>query len=264
MSDSRVTAEPVKAATPVVTPAPAKADTPIATKVETAQPARAPAPVVASAPKPVATPVAAKPASAAKAVPVKPARALAKKPVAKKPASSVKAVRPAPKKLVAVKATPAKPAKIIATKETKMADTIKTMTDKTQTVMAEANTRAKASMEKGAKLFEDMNAFNKGNLEAMVESSKIAANGAQEIAKYTADYARTTVEKANATLRDLASVKSPTEFMQKQSEIAKQTMDAMASETAKFTENYLKLVGAIVQPYQNRFAVAAEKLKVAA
>jgi phasin family protein len=254
MSDSRVTADPVKAATPVATPAPAKADAPIATKVETVKPA----PIVTAAPKPVSAPVAAKPAPVAKAVPVKPARALAKKPVAKKPASSVKAVRPAPKKLTA------KPAKPVATKETKMNDTIKTMTDKTQTVFAEANTRAKASMEKGAKLFEDVNAFNKGNLEAMVESSKIAANGAQEIAKYTADYARTTVEKANATLRDLASVKSPTEFFQKQSEIAKQTMDSMASETAKFTENYLKLVGAIVQPYQNRFAVAADKLKAAA
>lgn len=188
----------------------------------------------------------------------------ARKPDAKKPDPSVKPVRRAPTKLVADRATTASTAKPAATEETTMNDTIKTVTDKTQAAFAEANTRAKAQVEKGTKLFEDMNAFSKGNLEAMVESSKIAAKGAEDIAKYSADYARSTVEKANATMRELAAVKSPTEFFQKQSEIAKHTMDAVAAETAKFTENYLKLLGEIVQPYQNRVAIAAEKLKVAA
>lgn len=151
-----------------------------------------------------------------------------------------------------------------AAKETEMNETIKTVTDKTKTAFAEANDRAKGAMEKGVKSFEDMNAFGKGNIEAMVESSKIAAKGAEDIARYTVDYAKGVAEKANANVRKLAAVKSPTEFFQLQTEFAREAMDAVATEGAKFTENYLKLLGEIAQPYQNRFAVAAEKIKAAA
>jgi len=145
-----------------------------------------------------------------------------------------------------------------------MTDTMNTATDATKTVINDATDHAKGTMEKGAKMFEDMSAFSKGNIEAMVESSKIAAKGAEEIAKYSADYARSAVEKANESARHLAAVKSPTELFKLQGDMAKEAMDSMMAETAKFTENYMKLLGQIVQPISNRFAVAAEKLKIAA
>ena len=218
-------------------------------KAKGVAPAVPPAPVVANAVKPKTTdkPVAKAPIA---------------KPAAPKPAPAAKA--PALPVVTTTPTFPAAPAAISAAKEIPMADTISTVTDKTKTFIAEANERAKGAAEKGAKAFEDMGAFQKGNLEAMVESSKIAAKGAENIAKYSVEYAKGTVEKANANVRKLAAVKSPTEFFQLQTELAREAMDAVASEGAKFTENYLKLLGEIAQPYQNRFAVAAEKMKAAA
>jgi phasin family protein len=128
-------------------------------------------------------------------------------------------------------------------------------------MFGDMNTRAKDAMSKGTKAIEELVEFSKGNVEAIVASGRVAAKGAEEIAKYSTEYGRTAVEKANATAKQFAAVKSPTEFFQLQGEVAKQTLDALVAEGSKFTENYLKLVGEIAQPISNRVAVAAEKVK---
>ena len=92
---------------------------------------------------------------------------------------------------------------------------------KTQAMFGEAQQRTQAAMEKSSKLFEDMVAFNKDNLEAVVESSKIAAKGAQTLGQGAADYAKRSFETATQTLQTLSSVKSPTEFIELQTKLVK-------------------------------------------
>jgi phasin family protein len=128
-------------------------------------------------------------------------------------------------------------------------------------VFGDVSARAKTAMEKGSKGLEEMVEFSKGNLEAVVASGRVAAKGAQDIAKYSAEYGRKSIEEANATAKKFAAVKSPTEFFALQSEVAKTNLDAMVGEASKFAEGYMKLLGEIVQPMQNRYAVAVEKVK---
>ena len=146
----------------------------------------------------------------------------------------------------------------------KAKDNAATGADNVTSMASAAQGRATDAMQKGMKFVEEMNDFTKGNVEAMVEASKIAARGAEDIAKYTADYARGSVEKANERARRVAAVKSPTELLQLQSEFAREAMDQVAQETSKFAEGYLKLLGEIAQPFQNRMALAAEKMKAVA
>lgn len=145
------------------------------------------------------------------------------------------------------------------------AETMKTAASDMQArgaaMMGDMNGRAKSAMERGSKAVEELVEFQKGNLEAMMTSGRVASNGAQEIAKYSAEYGRSTIEKANANARQFATVKSPTEFFQLQGEIAKQTLDAMVAEGAKFTESYMKLMGEVTQPLSNRVAVAVDTAK---
>lgn len=135
---------------------------------------------------------------------------------------------------------------------------------KTQAMFGEAQARTQDAMNKSAKLFEDMIAFNKDNVEAMVESSKIAAKGAQTLGQGAADYAKRSFETATQTMQTLSSVKSPTEFMKLQSDFARSAFDSMVAETSRSTEHMMKLAGEIAQPLSNRFAVAAEKMKTVA
>src|SRR3569833_2031523 len=164
-----------------------------------------------------------------------------------------------------IEATPAAPALAALKKEvTTMEATLKNAAEKTQAYVAEANDRAKAAMEKGAKLIEDMNDFNKGNVEAFVESGKIAAKGFETLGQNAADYARKSFEGAPATMKSLSSVKSPTDLFKLHSDYVRSSFDAMVAEPSKPTEAVLKLAGEVAQPISNRVAVAVEKVKVAA
>jgi phasin family protein len=157
-------------------------------------------------------------------------------------------------------AVPAEP----LTKDEAMDDTMQTATDKTATMFANATASTKGAMEKGQAMVEEMTAFGKGNVEALVESSKIAARGFETLGQDAAAYAKKSMEEATAAARTLASVKSPAEFMKLQSDFIRQSFDAVVAETSRQTEAMLKLVGEVSQPISNRVALAADKVKVGA
>jgi len=147
---------------------------------------------------------------------------------------------------------------------TKMNDTIKDATAKGQAYFAEFSTKAKAAAEKGAKAFEEINEFGKGNVEALVESGKIAAKGFETLGQDYADYARKQFEGTTAALKGFAAVKSPTEFFKLQADFVRGQFDSFVAESSKNTEAMLKLAGDVAKPISNRVAIAAEKIKVAA
>ena len=143
-------------------------------------------------------------------------------------------------------------------------ETIENVTAQTQTAFNDAASQAKGAVEKSQKMFEEANEFGKGNIEALVESSKIAARGFEAMSQDAAAYAKKTFEEATAAAKTLSSVKSPTEFMKLQADYARAAFDAMVQQTSRNTEAMLKLAGEVAQPLSNRAALAAEKMKVVA
>nr|WP_213980173.1 phasin family protein [Sphingomonas sp. dw_22] len=150
-------------------------------------------------------------------------------------------------------------------KETvKMATTVENTAAKAQAFFADFNDRTKAAVEKSTKLVEEANDFAKGNVEALVESGRIAAKGFESFGQEAAEYSRKSFETATAALKSLAAVKSPTEFFKLQSDFVRGAFDSYVAEASKNTESLLKLAGDAAQPLSNRIAVAAEKVKTAA
>jgi phasin family protein len=135
-------------------------------------------------------------------------------------------------------------------------------TDKAQALFADMNARTKAAMEKSAKSVEEMTDLAKGNVEALVEASRIAAKGLESIGHDAADFGRRNFENATATMKTLASVKSPTEFFKLQSDFIRTAFDSLVAETSKNTEAMLKLASDAAQPLSNRVAIATDKFKV--
>jgi phasin family protein len=230
---------------------------------------------------PAKKPVAKKPAvaQAVKAAPVKaepvkvepvktaPASVIAEAPAVEQPVWPVLET-PAAEKIVTavsdkISAVAADAVPAIKKEVTKMEATIKDATVKGEALIADMNTRAKAAMEKGTQAFEQINEFNKGNVEAIVESSKIAATGLQTLGQGYAEYARKQFEGMTSTMKSFAGVKSPTEFMKLHADFVRGQFDSMVAETSKNTEAFIKLAGDVAKPISNRVAVAAEKLKVA-
>lgn len=147
---------------------------------------------------------------------------------------------------------------------TKGTDIMENTIEKTQALFADFNERAKAAVEKNTKLAGEFTEFAKGNVEALVESGKIAAKGFETLGQDAAEYSRKSFENATATLKSLSAVKTPADFFKLQSDYARSVFDSVVAETSKNTEAFIKLAGDAAQPISSRVAVAVEKVKTAA
>ncbi len=182
-------------------------------------------------------------------------KARAGKPASKRPAMTKKPAQPGTTPITKLKDTIMATAKNATT--TDFAATAKN-------AAAEMQTRAKAAYEKGTELTGEVTEFHKGNLEALVESSKLLASGMQDLGRTYMEDARTAADTVTEDVKKMAAIKSPTELFQLQGEIARRNFDAAVAQTSKNTEAMMKLVTEAFAPLSNRASVAAEKVSNAA
>lgn len=233
-----VKAKPVaRKPAPAAVAKPAKV-APVATKTVPPKIAPVPAPVKAAAP-----------------AKIKPA------PVAAKPAAPVLAI-PAPTIPTAPDTTPLKPSFF---KET-FAMTTPTFDFAAafKTAFSDAQEKAKAAYEKSTVAMGDANEFAKGNVEAMVESTKILASGLQELTTELVAESREAFETLTAEVKTIAAVKSPADFFKLQSEMMRKQMDALMANGTKHSEAFLKLASDAAAPLSSRVSLAVEKVKTVA
>ena len=133
-----------------------------------------------------------------------------------------------------------------------------------QSAFGDINERSKTAMEKGAKVLEEMTDLARGNVEALVASSKVAARGAETLTQDAADFQRRSFEATSNALKGFAEVKSPTDFFRLQSEFARAQFDSVVAETSKLSEAVIKLAGDVAEPITSRYSVAAERVKTLA
>ena len=133
-----------------------------------------------------------------------------------------------------------------------------------ETTFADMQTRAKAAAEKSQEFAKDAVEFSKGNVEAMVESAKIAAKGFETVGQEIMSFAKQSMTDTTEAAKRYSSVKTPTEFFQLQSELSKSALDSLVKHGAKTTELSVKLANDAFQPISNRIALAVSKLKSAA
>ena len=195
-----------KAATPAVTP---KAEAPAAVAKAVEAPAKAAAKVV-------------------KAASAKPAR----KPRAVKAAKTVRAAKPARKAARLAKRTLTKTTRIqnegtrIMKKETAQ------VADRLQAVFGDVNERARTQIERNTRIAEEFTELSKGNVEAMVASTKIVAKGLETVGQEVAEFSRKSFEDASAALKGFAEVKSATDFFRLQSDFARSQFDGFVAESS--------------------------------
>lgn len=133
--------------------------------------------------------------------------------------------------------------------------------ERIQAVFGDVNERARTAADKSAKLVEELSELTKGNVEAIVASSRLAAKGVETLTQEAADYGRRSFEEASAALKSFAEVKSPTDFFKLQSDYVRATFDNFVAESSKASEAVLKLAGEVAEPITSRYSVAAERVK---
>ena len=208
-----------------------------------------------------------KPAAVKKAVKAPAKKKTAKKAVTKKVApKKVAAKKAAPKKTVKAAAKTAAPANtLIQIKDKIMATAKKTdFTTTAKEALADVQTRAKTAFAKSGELASEVTEFSKGNLDAVVESGKIFFAGVQSMGREQVEATKGAVETVTEDFKKMAAVKSPTELLQLQGELARRNFDAAVSFGSKNTEALVKLYNDAFAPLSSRMSLAAEKFKKAA
>lgn len=235
--------------------------------------------------RPAKAPTATKPAPTAKADPVAIAAATTALDAAPEPAGAGAVVTPAPAdpiviadeapvelkeiKSLSSQAGPVEPALLPATEGTKMMNDVmetgkKFAQDtkaKLESAYTDLNEKAKVGVEKSTKAIEEISDIAKGNVEALVESGKIAAKGMESLGQEAVDYSRKNFEKATASIKSFSTVKTPTEFFQLQSQLFSASFDELTKEAAKSSEALIKLAGDVAQPLTARVTVVTDKVK---
>ena len=249
----------------------------MATKMDSAEKAFEAA-TLETAAKPVTAPAASAPVAAPAAKEAAPAPVKTKTVVAKAKPVQKKAAKPAPKKIAPKKAvaktiapkpvkTAPKPA-AVATKGFKtMNDTVKKFAEDAKTraeaLTADFNEKAKEAMAKTSKFAEEAVEFNKANVEALVESGKIAAKGIETLGQEGVAFARKSFEDTSAALKGYTAVKTPADFFKLYAENSKKAFDAAVAQTSKTSELVVKLTNDSFAPISNRVSVITSKLKAA-
>jgi phasin family protein len=294
-----IAAKPVEAKIAAPVPKPVEAAIPAVPPVATKAPELPPkiAAVAPAAKVAVAKPVVAKPAI--KAAVAKPANVQVKPvPVAKAP---VAAAKPKPAQPVVPVKAPVKPVIAIAKDETKVAAPVaspkavepkaapktapqdtpvfaglftnflleeKTMTSANfagfQDAITEAQAKAKAAFEKSTSALGEVSDFAKGNVEAVVESGKIFAEGVQGLGSELVAEGRSAFEAMTGDIKELAAAKSPTDFFKLQSDLVRKNFDTAVANGSKNSEALLKLFSDTFAPISGRVSIAVEKARSAA
>lgn len=129
-----------------------------------------------------------------------------------------------------------------------------------QSLFADAGERSQEAVKKSQKVAQELADIAKANVEAVVEAGRLAAEGARSIGQDAVARSREGAEQAADAIRSLAEAKSPTEFIQLQSELARTSFDRAVAETSRLTESMVKLAGKAFQPLSNRATANAESI----
>jgi phasin family protein len=129
-----------------------------------------------------------------------------------------------------------------------------------QSLFANAGDRGEQAVRRSQQFAEGFADLTRGNVEAIVEAGRVAAEGARSIGQDVVASSRDSVEQAADAIRTLAEAKSPTEFVQLQSEIARNSFDRLVSQSSRLTETMVKLAGEAIQPLSNRASANAERI----
>jgi phasin family protein len=128
-----------------------------------------------------------------------------------------------------------------------------------QSLFATAGERSQDALGRSQQVAGELAELTRDNVEALSEAGRIAAEGARTIGQEIVASTRQGVEKTADAVRALAEAKSPTEFLQIQSDLARDSFDRMVGQTSRLTESAVKLAGEAFQPLSNRASIAADK-----
>jgi phasin family protein len=100
--------------------------------------------------------------------------------------------------------------------------------------------------------FDQIVAFGKDNVEALVKSGTLAVKGIEELTKVYSTLANQSIEQTSSAVKALSTAKSPTEFQSIYTDLAKSNIEAFVAESRKIQELANSIVTSSFAPLNAR------------
>lgn len=138
---------------------------------------------------------------------------------------------------------------------------VKNVEKQIENVAADAQPAMNEGAEKLARGMEDAAQFGRGNVDAVVASSRIAAKAAETISAEFAAYSKKSYEDGLAAAKELSSSRSVTEFIEKQTAFNKSAFEGFVAEATKMNEIATSAAREVFEPLTQRFGAAFEAMR---
>lgn len=112
--------------------------------------------------------------------------------------------------------------------------------------------------------FDKFIALGKDNADAVAKSSAAAIKGFEDIAKASQAYVAQSAEKTDAAVKALMAIKTPAEFADLQTKLARESIETAIAEGRKFAELSQTVFAAALEPLNARIAAFQSLVKTAA
>ena len=139
--------------------------------------------------------------------------------------------------------------------------TAKDAAAKVESFAADAQKAATDQFDKFTRSFEEVAAFGQETMDAMMKSSNIFVKAAEEMNAEFMSFSKKTMEEGVAAAKDMSSVKTVPEFVEKQAAFAKSAMDGYMKQAAKFNEMFMAAAKDAAEPMNARAVAAADLVK---
>lgn len=119
-------------------------------------------------------------------------------------------------------------------------------------------TTSREAMQQGLQTVDAITGMARDNIDALLESSRLAADGFQTIAGDVAKFSKSNLERTTSAAHALTTAKTAPELMQVQSEFARTQFNAAISEVSKSSEAMFRLITEIFEPLQKSALKSAQ------
>ena len=110
---------------------------------------------------------------------------------------------------------------------------------------------------------DQITAFGKDNVEALVKSGTLAVKGLEELAKAYTAIANQSIEQTTAAVKALTAVRHPGDLQTIYSDIAKQNIETFLAESRKLQELTSSIMTSSLAPLSARIEALSGLFKVA-
>ena len=119
-------------------------------------------------------------------------------------------------------------------------------------------TQSREAMEQSLKTVSAVTEMTRGNVDALLDSTRAASSGLQAIAQDVSAYTKDSMERTASAARALTQARTPPELFKLQSEFARAEFATAIAEYTKLSQAMFQTMTAIFEPLQKQAITAAQ------